>query len=300
MHKNMVAILLFIVVSLTWGTTWLAMQIAVKSISPVLATGLRFLCAAPVLLCIAGITKMPLLFPPGERVFQCMVVLFYFSLPFTLMIYGEQFVSSALAAIIFATMPAAVLVASVILLRQRTNLLQLTGLLMALLSLCGILLFESNGDVEGHTEGVIALMLAVVMHAIIYTQCKKRCSTLSVITFNALPCLFAGLLLSVAGIMLENDSIDGFSPASLGAVMYLGIVAGVCGILSYFALQKKAGVFQASLVFLVFPIIAICLESGINGYMISLHSIYLFFPLGIGLLLVLLFPATIPYKTPKK
>ncbi|MHA1066847.1 DMT family transporter [Enterobacter ludwigii] len=300
MHKNMVSFLLFIVVSLTWGTTWLAMQIAVESISPVLATGLRFLCAAPVLLCIAGITKMPLLFPPGERGFQCIVALFYFALPFTLMIYGEQFISSALAAIIFATMPAAVLVASVILLRQRTNLLQLTGLLMAILSLCGIVLLESNGDIESHTEGVIALMLAVVMHAIIYTQCKKRCSSLSVITFNALPCLFAGLLLSVSGIMLENGKFNAFSPAALGAVLYLGVVAGVCGILSYFELQKKAGAFQASLVFLVFPVIAICLESGFYGYVISMHSILLFFPLSMGLLLVLLFPATVSCKAPEK
>ncbi len=39
---------------------------------------------------------------------------FYFAIPFSLMIYGETYVSSGLASIIFANMPVAVLIASVI------------------------------------------------------------------------------------------------------------------------------------------------------------------------------------------
>ncbi len=44
-HRTLTA-LLFSSVCLIWGTTWLAMEIAVESIPPIFATGLRFLIAA--------------------------------------------------------------------------------------------------------------------------------------------------------------------------------------------------------------------------------------------------------------
>lgn len=46
MRKVSISIL-FMLVSLTWGTTWLAMRIAVETIPPVFATGMRFMFAAP-------------------------------------------------------------------------------------------------------------------------------------------------------------------------------------------------------------------------------------------------------------
>ncbi|ECP9850568.1 EamA family transporter, partial [Salmonella enterica subsp. enterica serovar Enteritidis] len=52
MRKVSISIL-FMLVSLTWGTTWLAMRIAVETIPPVFATGMRFMFAAPFLIIIA-------------------------------------------------------------------------------------------------------------------------------------------------------------------------------------------------------------------------------------------------------
>ncbi|VEB58348.1 drug/metabolite transporter DMT permease [Salmonella enterica subsp. enterica] len=49
--------------------------------------------------------KKTLLFPPGQRLFQFVICIFYFCIPFSLMIYGETYVNSGLAAIIFANMP---------------------------------------------------------------------------------------------------------------------------------------------------------------------------------------------------
>ncbi|WP_016589435.1 DMT family transporter, partial [Yersinia pestis] len=110
--RNIIISMLFILVSLTWGTTWLAMRIAVETIPPIFATGMRFIFASPFLICIALLTKTPLLFPTGQRFFQFIICIFYFSIPFTLMIYGETYVSSGLASIIFSNMPVAVLIAS--------------------------------------------------------------------------------------------------------------------------------------------------------------------------------------------
>ncbi|MFK8259414.1 DMT family transporter [Erwinia sp. AnSW2-5] len=290
-YRNLLIIGLFSAVALTWGTTWMAMKITVTTIPPVFATGLRFLCAAPLLLLLARYNKAPLLFPAGQRGFQLCVMLFYFAIPFTLMIYGERYTSSSLAAIIFATMPAAVLAASLLFLRERTSLQQLLGLAISLGALSTILWHETRDSGESQIQGILALIAAVLIHAVMYVQCKKRCAGISVLSYNALPCLGAGVLLTLAG-LTEAPDVTTFAPQALMAIAYLGVVAGVGGILAYFALQQAAKPFQASLVFLVFPLIAITLESAVNGSSISRESLLLLLPFLLGILLTLYRGAT--------
>lgn len=285
-YRNLLIIGLFSAVALTWGTTWMAMKIAVATVPPVFATGLRFLCAAPLLLLLARYKKAPLLFPAGQRGFQLCVMLFYFAIPFTLMIYGEHYTSSSLAAIIFATMPAAVLAASLLFLRESTSRQQLLGLAISLGALSTILWHETRNSGESQIQGILALVAAVLIHAVMYVQCKKRCSGISVLSYNALPCLGAGLMLTLAG-LTEVPHVTTFAPQALLAIVYLGVVAGVGGILAYFALQQVARPFQASLVFLVFPLIAITLESEMNGTSISRESLLLLLPFLLGILLTL-------------
>ncbi|TWY24646.1 DMT family transporter, partial [Serratia marcescens] len=273
--RRVTILVLFLLVALTWGTTWLAMRIAAETIPPVFATGMRFMFAAPFLMSIAWLKKTPLLFPPGQRLFQLVICVFYFSIPFSLMIYGETYVSSGLASIVFANMPVAVLIASILFLNEKTNLIQIVGLTIAIAALTGILLEETWENTESNWQGITALVCAVIIHAIIYTQCKKRSCTVSVITFNALPCLLAGLILSATGWFFERPVVSSFSANSILATLYLGGGAGVFGILCYFALQQKANAFQASLVFLIFPLIAITLENHIYGYAISKLSMLL-------------------------
>ncbi|WON78968.1 DMT family transporter [Serratia sp. UGAL515B_01] len=282
-----IVILLFILVTLTWGTTWMAMKIAVATIPPIFATGLRFLAASPLLLLFSWLTKTPLLFPKGSRLFQLLICLAYFAGPFTLMIYGESYVSSGLASIIFANMPVAVLIVSILLLKERISPTQLLGLVLGVVSLSTILYLESSQTSGTSWQGIAALLAAVIIHAIMYVQCKKRSQKISVLTFNTLPCLGAGFLLLLLGSWVEKIDSAMFSTSSLISVGYLGIVAGVFGILCYFALQQRASAFQASLVFLVFPIIALGVERMVSGTTISQASLWLILPLLLGILLTL-------------
>lgn len=285
--QKIVILLLFFVVTLTWGTTWLAMKVAGENIPPLFATGLRFLCASPLLFILVFLFKKPIFFPKNQRYFQLILCLFYFSIPFSLMIYGELYVSASLAAIIFSIMPVAVLIASIILLKETVNIYQIFGLIITLSSLTLILINESVGSINGESVGIIALLSAVILHAFLYTKTKKICSSISVLTFNALPCLGAGLLLTIVGWCLERPNVALISANSLYAVIYLGAFAGVFGIVSYFLLQKKATPFQASIVFLVFPLVAIVLDTIIYEKSIEENSMLLLFPMGMGMFLLL-------------
>ncbi|VFP88640.1 DMT family transporter [Candidatus Erwinia haradaeae] len=284
--QNLLIISLFTTVSFTWGTTWMAMKIAVSSVPPILATGLRFLCATPFLLLLSRYKQAPLLFPTGQGLFQLYVTIFYFALPFTLMIYGERYIASGLASIIFSIMPAIILVLSRLVLNERTTLQQLFGLWISISTLIIILWYETYHHTDTQLRGILALIAAVLIHAVMYVLCKKRCIGISVLSYNTLPCLGAGIILTIAGLS-EITDLKIFSPQALLAIAYLGIVAGVGGVLAYFLLQKMIKPFQASLVFMVFPLIALTLERIINGSSLSTYSLLLLIPFLIGMILIL-------------
>lgn len=289
--RKTVPILLFLLVVVTWGTTWMAMGLAVKTIPPIFATGLRFAIASPILLAIAYIRRSPILFPRGQRKFQLIVSLAYFAIPFFLMIYGEQYISPGLSALIFSSMPVAVLVFSIVSLNEKVTTRQMVGLAISLTALALILVESAGIGGNNSLRGIVALVGAVLMHAVVYTQCKKHCCTVSVITFNSLPCLVASILLLITGWLVESPQLAQFSITSIYSVIYLGGFAGICGILSYFYLQQRIGAFRASLAFVAFPMVAILLQELVGNQKIPHLVMALIAPLATGIIFVLM-PAT--------
>lgn len=287
MNKILV-IILFSLVSLTWGTTWIAMKIATETIPPFFATGMRFLVASPILIILAYFTKTPLLFPYGQRWFQLIISIFYFSIPFTLMLYGGMYVSSSVASIIFSSMPVAVLTVSFLYLKKKLFLTQKIGMFISLITLLTVLLIELESQCFFQWKGILALLFALFSHAFIYSECQKKCLNVSVITFNALPSLLSGILLSTTSWFIESPHINTFSNRSILAIFYLGDFSGIFGILSYFYLQQKVSAFYASTVFLIFPVIAGFLENYIYKNTILVCEIWFIFPLIIGILLTLI------------
>lgn len=285
MVKNYLSAFLFISVCLIWGTTWLSMEIAVATIPPMLATGLRFLIAAPILVVLARQFRQPLTFPQGQRKWMPLIAIGYFAIPFTLMIFGEQYISSGLAAIIFANMPVAVMVASMVLLKLRLSRHQLTGLAVAVLSLCLILIREMQIAGDNYLLGTLALATAVALHALMYVLVQKHCRNIEVFTYNALPSLIAAVLLMITSWLVERPDIPSFSLPSVMAVVYLGLFASVGGIAAYFKLNQVAGPFPASICFLVFPLVALGLSSWVSGHAFSAQSLLLMLPLLGGILL---------------
>ncbi|WP_261857543.1 DMT family transporter [Photobacterium sanguinicancri] len=283
MKDTFVTSALFLSVCIIWGTTWMAMEIAVESIPPIIATGLRFLISAPCILLLAKCTGAPLCFPKGQRSFMFAVAVFYFAIPFTLMIVGEQYISSGLASIIFANMPLAVLAISMLSLGLRLVPHQLIGLTVAILCLCLILNNELDIGDNNDYSGILALVAAVAIHAVMYVFTQKYGQGIQVLTYNALPSAIAAILLLVVGSIWEQPQWHLMETHSLQAVVYLGLIASVGGIVAYFRLNQVTSPFTASLCFLIFPVVALCLDAWLNNNHLSAWSQQLLAPLFLGI-----------------
>ncbi|MGF6207412.1 putative membrane protein PagO [Pseudomonas frederiksbergensis] len=265
----LVTSVLFLIVCLSWGTTWLGIKIAIESVPPLTAAGLRFLIAFPLFLSFALLRREPLLFPRQSLWFFVFVTLSYFSLPYYLLNYGEMHVSSGLTALLFSCMPVFILIFSAVFLRENIYPSQVVGIAIGFGSL--FMIIRSQGLHLDHAEffGVLAILAAAVMHALCYVITKKQGAAISVITYNTLPIGLAGLMLFVAGLSVEAPVFDDITTRSWGALLYLGLVASVGGFIVYFLLLKRLSPIILSFVFIIFPVFAVVIGAWYEGQSIS-------------------------------
>lgn len=97
-------LLALLTVYVVWGSTYLAIRVAVLEIPPFLMAALRFLLASGILLGIARALRQPL--PSRREVAWASVVGLFLLLGGNgLVVWAEQFIASSLAALLIASMP---------------------------------------------------------------------------------------------------------------------------------------------------------------------------------------------------
>lgn len=260
---------LFLIVCLSWGTTWLGIKVAVESAPPLTASGLRFLIAFPMFLGFAVMRREPVFYPSGSGWFFAFVTLSYFGVPYYLLNYGEVHVSSGLTALLFSCMPVFILLFSAIFLREKIYLSQLVGIAIGFGSLYMILRSQGLRLDQAEALGVAAILSAAVMHALCYVITKKKAVAISVITYNTLPIGVAGLMLVAAGVGLEHPNFSAITERSWWALTYLGLFASVGGFIVYFHLLKRLSPVVLSFVFIIFPVFAVLAGAWYEGIRIS-------------------------------
>lgn len=247
---------LYVVVVGVWGTTWIAIKGSVASIPPLTAAGLRFAIAFPLLALIVVRLRAPLRYPGGHGRLFALVTLAYFTVPYVLMNAGGRLIPSGLAAVLFATVSIFIVALSVPLLGAAITRRQAVGVTVALAALAALIANQTGVGGDAHPLGVVALLAAAGLHALVYVLVKRDAATISPLTLNALPMGLAALLLCTAGLVLERPDPAAVTGASLAALIYLGTFASVVGFLAYFHLLRHLGPVALALVFIFFPVVA--------------------------------------------
>ncbi len=97
-------VLALLTVYLVWGSTYLAIRVAVLGMPPFLMAGLRFLVASLILIGIGALLRQP--WPSRKEIaWASLVGLFLLLGGNGLVVWAEQFIPSSLAALLIASMP---------------------------------------------------------------------------------------------------------------------------------------------------------------------------------------------------
>ncbi|MEW5800195.1 MAG: EamA family transporter [Bacteroidota bacterium] len=261
MSERFKVILAYIAICTIWGSTWLVIKVGLETMTPLLSAGLRFAFAAIVLYSIIAARKIQIPLDRARVRLFFIVSLTSFSVPFALVYWGEQHVSSGLTSILFAVFPFCVAIMSVVMLpNEKLTTAKVAGII---LGFTGIVVIFSN-DIQFGTDtdqllGMTAIVLSAFIQAFSAVLIKKHGHDLSPFVVSFVPMTFAGVFLTLAAFVFEDLTQMQFDSTAIFSIVYLAVFGSVTTFVSYFWLLKKVEVVLLSLTSFVTPIIAVVL-----------------------------------------
>jgi drug/metabolite transporter (DMT)-like permease len=244
-----------------WGSTWLFIKLGLEDLPPFTFAGIRFVIACAILFAWIRIRRLQLPTARADWILLAVTGILSFGLNYGLLFWGEQYISSGLAALLQATIPAFGLVfAHFHLPGERLTWARIGGVV---LGVCGVaVIFSNQLAVAGRQAlaGCIALILSSLFVAYANVLVKARGTNMDPAILAAGQMFFGLLLLFAVGIPLEGNPMNfHWTPMALIALFYLALVGSVIAFLLYYWLVLNMDVTKSMLIALVTPVVAVIL-----------------------------------------
>lgn len=260
----------YVALCLIWGTTWLAISYVVEDVPPLLAAAIRFLIAGVLLLAAAGVQKRR--WPRGERQWQAIGVLSVtiMAVPYGLVFWAEQYVTSSMAAILYSAIPLVVALLTPVMMGRTVPRSAVFALVIAfggfLFLFWGAGLSASRSALWGSAGLIAAMMLSA--WSIVYA--KTRLQEIDSVVATGLQLLFGSVVLFWGTWAFEAHRRAHWTRTSVLALAFLTIVGSCVAFVIYFWLLKRMQPYQLSTTSLVVPVIAVLVGGLIRGEQIRL------------------------------
>ena len=257
----MKARLVWLILCCIWGSTWLFIKLGLTDLPPLTFAGIRFVIACLILFAIIRLRRIQLPRVRGDWILLAVSGILSFGLNYGLVFWGEQYISSGLAALLQATLPAFGLVfAHIHLPGERLSWAKIGGVVLGVFGV-GVV-FSNQLTVSGRQAlaGCVALILSAMFAAYSNVLVKSYGKHLDPAILAAGQMLFGLLLLLGVGIPLEGNPLHfHWTPVALIALVYLAVVGSVIAFLLYYWLVLNMDVTKSMLIALVTPVVAVIL-----------------------------------------
>lgn len=263
-------VLAFAAVYVVWGSTYLAIRLAIETLPPFLMTGTRFTLAGAILFTWA-LLKGERFIPPRQMWRRALVI-------GALLLLGgnggvtwaEKYVASGLAALLVATEPLWVVVLNWAISRQRPNWKVLLGILIGLV---GVAMLVGDGLRSNGHSGLSLVAGGVVLVASfcwasgsVYSS--RRPLQVSTLMAAGMQMLCGGCLLLLLGLATGDPqrlNLANASWTSIGAFFYLLVFGSLVGFTAYSWLLNNVTPARAATYAYVNPVVAVFLGWLIAG-----------------------------------
>ena len=261
---------------IVWSSTWLAIKVGLRDLPPISFVAIRFVIATAVLLAVS-VGRVRLLPARGVDFLVLAVTgILMFALNYTLLFWGELYVSSGLAAVLQTTIPIfGMLFAHWMLPDEPLRLQKLAGALLAMggvALICGRLL--DFGGVWAFWGGV-GISLGGSAAAFSNVLLKKRALTLSPAMLAAWQMFFGTVPLLILGALVDGNPANfHWSRMSIFCLLYLAIVGSSFTFLLLYWLLPRMSVTNLQTISLITPPGAVMLGWALGGEKFPLWSLF--------------------------
>ena len=254
----MVAVL-YALICLIWGSTWLAIKVGLAGMPPFLGAGLRFLLSAAVMGLVVAARRRRWKLTRDDKVCVLSLGLLVFWLDYACVYWAELHISSGLTAVLFSTMPLMTALLSAFWTRSETlSAGKVAGILVGVVGTA--LLFwphERLGLMQA--LGILSALVGSLSAAVNLVITKKHGRHSDPFVVN-----FLGMVLGTGCLLLMSAALErwatvAWTRSNLLAMLYLSLFGSVIAFLAYYDLIKRLDATVVSLSTLVIPIVALAL-----------------------------------------
>ena len=248
-------LLLLLLLGTIWGSSYLFIKVTVAEVPPLTLVAGRLLLAALILWVVMAILRQPM--PRRRSLWGAYTVMGFFSgtLPYALISWGEQYISSGLAALLQATMPLfTVLMAHVAISDERLTPASVLGVAVGFAGVGVLMLPDLRQGLQANLWGQLAIVGASVSYAgaAVYARIRLRGQSPMASTTGQLT---MGAILTLPLALLFDRPIDlSLSLPAWGAWLGLILLGTVVAYVIYYALIERTSATFVSTVTYVIPV----------------------------------------------
>lgn len=244
-----------------WGSTWLFIKIGLTDLPPFTFAGIRFLLASMILTLMVIVRRAP--WPRTRREWGLIAVVgvLQFALNYGLVFWGEQYISSGLAAVLQSTFPVfGLVIAHFYLSQERMTIAKVAGVSLGVFGVAVI--FSDQLTIAGNIAllGSIALVASAFFGSYSNVLVKAYGTKIDPQVFAAGQMVFGFVPLLAIGIFVEGNPLRfNWTAKAIVCLLYLVVVGSVLAFALYYWLVGKMAVTKTMLIALVTPVVAVIL-----------------------------------------
>ncbi|WP_436346490.1 DMT family transporter [Natronorubrum sp. FCH18a] len=249
--------LTFLLVGAIWGTTFPAVRAGVEVVPPVLFAAIRFDVTALLILGYAAARGRRVRPRRGEWAGILAGGTLLIALHHALLFAGQQYVTSAVAAVVVATVPILTAGLSRLLLPSTAlGAVGAVGLGLGFLGTAIVADLDPSALYTAESLGVVLVLAAAVAFALGAVLTQRTRTELPVASLQGWMMLAGAPILHVASLSLSEPQSVEWTPTAALALLYLVPIAGGLGYLLYFDLLDRIGSVELNLVSYLLPVFA--------------------------------------------
>lgn len=258
MNRNLINWMLFILLSLIWGSSFILMKLGLKQLSAYQVAALRILSAGLILL---PVTLKHVRSIPAKKLFIIFLSGSLGSLiPAFLFCIAEEKIDSALAGMLNSLTPVFVIITGAVFFKNKVPANKITGICISFTGCVFLLFSKSHLQANQPFSSVALIILATVFYGFNVNMVSKNLLHIPslhiasiALTLNAIPALLVLIFTGYFSLALGDNEVI---LASSAAVM-LGIGGTAIATIIFYMLVKRAGGIFASTVTYGIPFVAI-------------------------------------------
>jgi drug/metabolite transporter (DMT)-like permease len=281
--------LMLIALSVVWGGSFFFVGVAVKEWPPLTIAGLRVALAALALHIVLKITGTAL--PRDRAVWRAFLGmgLLNNAIPFSLMVWGQGYIASGLAAILNAATPLfTVLVAHVFTRDERLTGLRFAGIVVGFAGVAVMIGTDALASLGVHVLAQLAVLAGTVSYAFagVYGRRFKTMGVLPLVTATGQVTASSLILLPLALVFDQPWRLGVPSAATVAAILGLALMSTAFAYILFFRILARSGATNVVLVTFLIPVSAIVLGATVLGERLELRHFAGMALIGGGLALI--------------